>query len=326
MPAKKKTTKKAAPKKAAKKVTKPVKKAAKSASKSKTAPKKAAASKAPAKKSAAKKPAAKETAKSEKNGKATPELDEKAKAMVLNARKRTSTPAHFKPRKSKNTPIMFTMEDVAELLEKRKETVADSEQETVTEKAKRKTVAADAAPAVEHRNHTAASLSDILGFNPAEKKSPRDVNEVPKKWLKNYKALIELRDHVSEGLALHTADTLKRSSKDDSGDLSGYGQHMADAGTDTFDRDFALSLVSNEQEALYEIEEAIQRIFDGTYGTCEITGEAIDKERLLAVPFTRFSLQGQRELERNRRRKQQRGGVFGDSDESVSFGDDDGDE
>ncbi|WOO42858.1 TraR/DksA family transcriptional regulator [Rubellicoccus peritrichatus] len=299
MSAKKKTASKAAKKTTAKKATK------------KTANK--AASKV-----------AKKTAKV----KEAPELDEKAKEMVLNARKRTATPALFKQRKTKNTPIMFTMEDVAEILEKRKAAKGDEDEKKAAEVTSKKKVKVEIEeePAQEQRNHSAASLADILGFNPAEKKNHQDSNSVPSKWEKYYKALLELRSHVSEGLALHTADTLKRSNKEDSGDLSGYGQHMADAGTDTFDRDFALSLVSNEQEALYEIEEAIQRIYDDKYGVCEITNEPIAKERLMAVPFTRYSLEGQRELERNRRHKQQRGGVFGDNDEVMSLGDDDGDD
>lgn len=298
MPAKKKTASKAAKKTAAKKTSK----------------------------KAADKTVSKAASKSKKQE--TPELDEKAKEMVLNARKRTTTPALFKQRKTKNTPIMFTMEDVAELLEKRKSAKEDAEEKKAEAAvASKKTVKKEIEeePAVQ-RNHSAASLADILGFNPAEKKNPMEREDVPQKWEKYYKALLELRSHVSDGLALHTADTLKRSNKEDSGDLSGYGQHMADAGTDTFDRDFALSLVSNEQEALYEIEEAIQRIYDDKYGVCEITNEPIAKERLIAVPFTRYSLEGQRELERNRRRKQQRGGVFGDNDETISMGDDDGDD
>jgi RNA polymerase-binding transcription factor DksA len=88
---------------------------------------------------------------------------------------------------------------------------------------------------------------------------------------------------------------------------------MADAGTDTFDRDFALSLVSSEQEALSEIEAAIKRVYDGTYGICEHTGKPIAKERLLAVPFTRHSAQAQMEMEKNNHRSVQRGGIFGEA-------------
>ncbi|HOO93265.1 MAG TPA: TraR/DksA C4-type zinc finger protein, partial [Opitutales bacterium] len=145
-----------------------------------------------------------------------------------------------------------------------------------------------------------------------------------KKFQSYYKQLIELRKQVLNGLDLHMQDTLKRSSKDDSGDLSSYGQHLADAGTDAFDRDFALSLVSSEKEALHEIEKAIQRIFDGTYGICSITGKPISKERLKAVPFTRFSVEGQQEFERSRKRNIQRGGVFAEGvEDSAAFTDED---
>ena len=116
--------------------------------------------------------------------------------------------------------------------------------------------------------------------------------------MKYYKLLMELRIHVSDEISLHTADTLNHSSRDDAGDLSSYGNHDADAGTDTFDRDFALSLVSNEQEALNEIEEAIMRIKEGSYGVCEITGKPIPAARLVAVPFARYSVEGQAEYEK----------------------------
>jgi RNA polymerase-binding transcription factor DksA len=114
---------------------------------------------------------------------------------------------------------------------------------------------------------------------------------------------------------LHSEETLKRSSKDDAGDLSSYGQHMADAGTDTFDRDFALSLVSSEQEALGEIDAAIKRIKDGSYGVCEITQQPIARDRLLAVPFTRYSANAQKELERNRHRSRTQAGILGEMGE-----------
>jgi len=73
---------------------------------------------------------------------------------------------------------------------------------------------------------------------------------------------------------------------------------MADAATDSFDRDFALSMASSEQDALYEVEEAIQRIHDRTYGICELTGKPIEKKRLEAIPWTRFSLAAEQLLEK----------------------------
>jgi RNA polymerase-binding transcription factor DksA len=172
----------------------------------------------------------------------------------------------------------------------------------------------------------AASLSDILGFNPKRAKAPvaDDGKDVPEKYKRYYKLLLDLRNHLTAGITLHSEETLKRSSKDDSGDLSSYGQHMADAGTDTFDRDFALSLVSSEQEALSEIDAAIKRIHAGTYGVCEITQKPISKDRLLAVPFTRYSAEAQKDLERNRYRARTAGGLFGELGEEggkISYDD-----
>lgn len=78
-----------------------------------------------------------------------------------------------------------------------------------------------------------------------------------------------------------------------------YSLHMADAGTDNYDRDFALSIASSEQEAIYQIDQALNRLRDGTYGTCELTGKPIESERLKAIPWTRFSAAAEKELESN---------------------------
>lgn len=235
----------------------------------------------------------------------------------------------------KATPVSFSLEDVEEVLNTRKskgevslEPAAKPATAAPTPAKTEKIPVLDKLP-IEKRKHGAASLMDILGFNPKEKKSPIDLapDEVPAKWKKYYKLLLELRDHVKEELDLHTSETLKHSTREDSGDLSGYAQHQADAATDSFDRDFALNLLSSEQDALYEIEEAIKRIRNGAYGRCEVTGAAIPKERLLAVPFTRFSIEGQREFEKNKRRKIERGTAFADNSDGVSLaGDDDDDE
>lgn len=232
---------------------------------------------------------------------------------------------------SKSTPIVFSLDDIEELMAS-KNAESESPKETAKKKPspQPKKVVVDDEP-VEQRVWGAASLADILGFNPAEKKKSTDLSseEVPKKWKKYYKLLIELRAHVRDELNLHTTDTLKHSSREDSGDLSSYGSHQADAGTDTFDRDFALSLVSSEQDALNEIEEAIQRIKNGSYGACEVTGKAIPAARLTAVPFARFSVEGQAEYEKNMRRKVDRTGstgLFGDTSDVPKLAANDDDE
>lgn len=90
---------------------------------------------------------------------------------------------------------------------------------------------------------------------------------------------------------------IKRLAAEASEDTPGYSIHMADAATDSFDRDLTLGLASFEQEMLYEVDAALKRLDDGTYGVCELTGRPIPWERLEAVPWTRYSIQAETELE-----------------------------
>ena len=78
-----------------------------------------------------------------------------------------------------------------------------------------------------------------------------------------------------------------------------FGEHLADAATDSYDRDWALGMLSSEQSALYEIEAAMDRISNGSYGICELTGQPIEAGRLQAIPWTRFCAAAQKELEAN---------------------------
>lgn len=267
--------------------------------------------------------------KEEKKPKASAISSTQKEQPLLGSRKKKVTPSIFKIRSRKTTPIVFSLEDVQDILKKKpvatsfigKTSAAPIKPKTSSKAIIRKVTKPPVKkeykdfPPEPRRVLGAASLADILGFNPKENKQPVNLEEskVPKDLIKPYKALVALRDRVLEGLTMHSRDTLKRSSKEDSGDLSSYSQHMADAGTDTFDRDFALSLLSSEQEALFEIEEAIKRIINGTYGVCEITGVPINKERLKAVPFTRYSLEGQKQLESTQRQSKERGSIFPDS-------------
>lgn len=300
MPEKKSPAKKAAKKavkKTAKKATKKtVKKVAKKAAKKVATTKKVAAKKTSSAKS------------------------EKVKKVVT--RKKSASKSSTKA--SNNASASFSLEEAMSIAKKRtKETNVVDAKKAEREKAKR--AIEEAERKAEKRVLGAASLADILGYNPSDagNNAKRPEQKVAKKYEKFYKLLVELRDHVQSGLSMHTEETLKRSSKEDTGDLSGYSQHMADAGTDTFDRDFALSMVSNEQEALHEVEEAIERIYNGTYGICEMTGKQIREERLLAVPFTRYSVETQSQIEKNTHKSVQRGGAFADAtaDDSMSFGD-----
>lgn len=117
--------------------------------------------------------------------------------------------------------------------------------------------------------------------------------------LKYQKLLLDLRDHLLDRINFLAGDNLNRSQRESSGDLSAYGFHMADAGTDNFDREFALSLVSSEQDGLYEVQEALKRLEAGTYGRCEMCEKTIAKPRLEAVPFTRLCIHCQASTEQN---------------------------
>ena len=95
-------------------------------------------------------------------------------------------------------------------------------------------------------------------------------------------------------------DNLKRSPIEASGDISAHSTHMADQGTDNFDRELALNLASSRQESLYDIEDAIRRVDEGTYGACESCGGAIELPRLKALPFAKKCMTCQNAAERGR--------------------------
>ena|SRR5436190_320208 len=176
-------------------------------------------------------------------------------------------------------------------------------------------------PAARAKNVASATAASILGFSTGGGKAKHTVpNGRPKiksEWLKYYNNLLELRDRLSnqmDGLAKESAE-----------EMSNYSLHMADAGTDNFDRDFALSLLSSDQDAIYEIEEALKRIEKNTYGVCELTGKTIPRTRLDAIPWTRFTVEAQSQLEREGALKSRRLGTLGSVDNTGAT-DSDGDE
>jgi RNA polymerase-binding transcription factor DksA len=119
--------------------------------------------------------------------------------------------------------------------------------------------------------------------------SPDNPPHIDSRWRQHYERLLALRDEMTKRRGA-MSDAAKE-------EQPTFSLHMADAGTDEFDRDFAMSMISSDQDALYEIESALDRIRAGAYGTCELTGKPIEPARLMAVPWTRFSAKAQRELE-----------------------------
>jgi DnaK suppressor protein len=113
---------------------------------------------------------------------------------------------------------------------------------------------------------------------------------------KQKKRLLALRDAMLDSMNGVAQDNLR--SRAEGNEASAFGMHQADAGSDAYDRDFALNLLSQEQDALYEIDEALKRIDAGTYGICEMSAKPINHERLEAIPFTRYTVECQSQLER----------------------------
>ena len=143
----------------------------------------------------------------------------------------------------------------------------------------------------------AASAAAILGYKPvktakqASNWRPNNSAKIKAEWRKFYDILLDLRARL-----LNQMSDLKKESAEE---MSNYSMHMADSGTDNFDRDSALSLLSSDQDAVYEIEEAIKRIEKNSYGVCELTDKPIPKMRLSAIPWTRFTVDAQAQLERD---------------------------
>ena len=161
--------------------------------------------------------------------------------------------------------------------------------------------------AVRGKTQTSATSAAILGHSATRPSvSVVDAKKIKPEWQKFYLNLLELREQLlaqMSGLAKESAQ-----------ELPGYSLHMADSGTDNFDRDFALSLLSSDQDAVYEIEEALKRIERKTYGVCELTGKQIPKARLEAIPWTRFTVEAQAQLEKDGALKSRRLGTLGTVD------------
>jgi RNA polymerase-binding transcription factor DksA len=135
---------------------------------------------------------------------------------------------------------------------------------------------------------------------------------------KQRQLILEIRDQILDSLNGVAKDTLR--SRAEGSEASAFGMHQADAGSDAYERDFALSLFTQEQDHLYEIDEALKRIENGTYGICELSGESIPTARLEAQPFARYTVACQTEFEKQKRVTRPRTPVtslFGLTDEEA---------
>jgi DnaK suppressor protein len=141
---------------------------------------------------------------------------------------------------------------------------------------------------------------------------------------KQKQRLLDLRDELVDAMTGTTRDQIRNAPE--GSEASGSGMHQGDAGSDAYDRDFALSVLAKEQDALYEIEQALQRIKKGAYGVCEMSGKKIPQARLEAIPFARLTVECQAQWEKeygNRRFRPSNevgfsGGNYADDEDSDS--------
>ncbi|MBC8148436.1 MAG: TraR/DksA family transcriptional regulator [Verrucomicrobiaceae bacterium] len=241
----------------AKKVVK--KKVAKKAAKK--APAKKAAKKAPAKK-AAKKAPAKKVAKKAPAKKVAKKVAKKA-AKKAPAKKAAKKPAKKTSAKEVAAPAKekVPVKKAAKKLSKAAQKKLDDEAALPPIVVKRKYVR----PAV---------LAKLTVFEKKQKQR-----------------LLDLRDQITDSMYGMQQDTIKNAVEGN--EAKGSRMHQADAGSDAYDRDVALTLLSKEGNALGEIEEALQRLEMGVYGKCEVSGARIPQPRLEAMPFARLTVECQ---------------------------------
>ena len=122
---------------------------------------------------------------------------------------------------------------------------------------------------------------------------------IPRKYRRLYNALGCLRDQITKQINFLATDNLNRTQNDTEVDFRSEEQ-----GTDNFARDFALNRVSLDQDILFEIDEASNRIQMGTYGVCEICGHSIEQARLTALPYSRMCVTCQSKTETSGRHLQ----------------------
>ena len=121
--------------------------------------------------------------------------------------------------------------------------------------------------------------------------------------------LMDERERLDGVRSTFDGEGLDQSESESLGELSSYDQHQADVGTETFEREKDLSILEQVEAELADVEHALRRLDDGTYGTCEVCGKQIPEERLEAMPATRLCLEHQAEAEREVRMSGERADV-----------------
>lgn len=116
--------------------------------------------------------------------------------------------------------------------------------------------------------------------------------------MKIKKILLNKKEEIMKKIKHIEQEALGKSQRDASGDLSGYAFHMADVASDNFEREMSLGLAANEQELLYQIDDALSRLKDKNLGKCQTCSRDIGMKRLSAVPYAQLCITCQEQEER----------------------------
>ena len=129
------------------------------------------------------------------------------------------------------------------------------------------------------------------------KAPPEEAPLTPEEVTQFRQSLLEKRREIIGDVDHMRSEALESNRQESSGDLSNMPIHMADIGTDNYEQEFTLGLIESERKALSEIDHALRKIEQGSYGTCEETGKVINRARLEAKPEARYCIEYARMIE-----------------------------
>jgi DnaK suppressor protein len=136
-----------------------------------------------------------------------------------------------------------------------------------------------------------------------DEKEIKAARKMTKKDLQHFKdRLLTEKKRVFEEMGEIQHENLKTSIADQSGENSRYSYHLGDTASLAYGREFSMGLAERQQKYLEQIDEALQRIEEGTYGTCLVTGDPIPVERLEEVPVAKYSVRGKEILEKRKQK------------------------
>lgn len=154
-----------------------------------------------------------------------------------------------------------------------------------------KKVAGKSAGAAKSPRKVKPAAADLAADEIIIKKSP-----LSKKELQHYRDLLVIRRaEILGDITSMSTEALRA----DASNLSNMPLHMADVGSDQYEQELTLGLVESERRLIQEINDALSRIAEGTYGVCQKTGKRINKTRLNAKPWAKYCIEAAREMERN---------------------------